>query len=64
MRKTLYLKFILAYIIFGVFGFIMVATFVSNMTYEQLKREKSEQLYNEPIPMPQTYTTLQPHWIQ
>ena len=55
MRKTLYLKFILAYIIFGVFGFIMVATFVSNMTYEQLKREKSEQLYNEATLIANTY---------
>lgn len=29
MKKTLYLKFILAYIIFGFFGFMVVATFVS-----------------------------------
>ena len=28
MKKTLYLKFILAYFIFGVFGFIIVTTFV------------------------------------
>ena len=26
MRKTLYLKLILAYIIFGLFGFVVVAT--------------------------------------
>ena len=32
MRKTLYLKLILAYIIFGLFGFVVVATFVANMT--------------------------------
>lgn len=47
MKKTLYVKFILAYIIFGVFGFVMVATFASNMTMEQLRREKAESLYNE-----------------
>ena len=47
MRKTLYLKFIMAYIIFGVFGFIMVATFASSMTLERLKREKAEKLYEE-----------------
>ena len=34
MHKTLYLKFILAYILFGVFGFIVVATFISNMTVD------------------------------
>lgn len=39
-EKTLYLKFILAYIIFGFFGFMVVATFVSSMTMEHLKREK------------------------
>lgn len=55
MRKTLYVKFILAYLIFGVFGFIMVATFVSNMTMEQLIREKSESLYNEATLIANTY---------
>ena len=32
-----------------------MATFVSNMTYEQLKREKSEQLYNEATLIANTY---------
>lgn len=32
MKKTLYLKFILAYFIFGVFSFIIVTTFVPSMT--------------------------------
>ena len=44
MKKTLYLKFILAYFIFGVFGFIIVTTFVPNMTKEHLIREKAESL--------------------
>ena len=34
MRKTLYLKFVLGYLIFGFFGFLVVATFVSSMTLE------------------------------
>ncbi len=55
MRKTLYLKFILAYLIFGVFSFIMVATFASNMTLEQLKREKAETLYKEATLIADTY---------
>ena len=38
MRKTLYLKLILAYIIFGLFGFVVVATFVANMTLDHLKK--------------------------
>ena len=44
MRKTLYLKLILAYIIFGLFGFVVVATFVANMTLDHLKKEHSESL--------------------
>lgn len=40
MRKTLYLKFVLGYLIFGFFGFLVVATFVSSMTLEHLKRER------------------------
>lgn len=42
MKKTLYLKFILAYFIFGVFGFIIVTTFVPNMTKEHLIRERQK----------------------
>lgn len=57
MRKTLYVKFVLAYLIFGVFGFVMVATFASSMTFEQLKREKSELLYNEATLIANTYAT-------
>ncbi|MCL2052155.1 MAG: ATP-binding protein [Lachnospiraceae bacterium] len=57
MRKTLYLKFILAYIIFGFFGFVVVATFVSSMTKEHLQREKAEALYREAILIANTYAT-------
>ncbi len=55
MRKTLYLKFILAYFIFGFFGFIVVATFVSSMTMEHLKREKADALYKEATLIANTY---------
>lgn len=55
MRKTLYLKFILGYIIFGFFGFVVVATFVSSMTMEHLRREKAEALYREAILIANTY---------
>lgn len=57
MRKTLYLKFILGYIIFGFFGFIVVATFVSSMTLEHLKREKADSLYKEAILIANTYAS-------
>ena len=55
MRKTLYLKFILAYIIFGFFGFVVVGSFVSSMITDHLMREKSEDLYREATIIANTY---------
>lgn len=57
MRKTLYLKFLLAYFIFGFFGFIVVATFVDSMTMEQLQREKADALYREATLIANTYAS-------
>ena len=57
MRKTLYLKFILAYFIFGFFGFIVVATFVSNMTLDHLKKDKADSLYREATLIANTYAS-------
>lgn len=55
MRKTLYLKFLLAYLIFGFFGFVVVATFVSNMITDQLTRKKVDDLYREATLVANTY---------
>ena len=57
MKKTLYLKFILAYVIFGIFGFIIVTTFVPGMTREQLVREKASHLYSEAVLIADTYAS-------
>ena len=57
MRKTLYLKFCLAYIIFGLFGFILVATFVSNMIGDHLKKDEADSLYKEATLIADTYAT-------
>ncbi len=55
MKKTLYLKFVLAYFIFGVFGFITVSTFVPSMTREHLIRVEAERLYEEADLIAKTY---------
>ena len=55
MRKTLYLKFILAYILFAFFGFITVATFVSRLTYEYCQRQTSRDMYREASRIADTY---------
>ncbi len=57
MKKTLYLKFLLAYLIFGMFGFITVSTFVPNMTRQHLVREKSQALYEEANLIANTYAS-------
>ncbi len=57
MRKTLYLKFLLAYFIFGFFGFVVVATFVNSMTMEHLTREKADALYREATLIANTYAS-------
>lgn len=58
MKKTLYLKFLLAYLIFGMFSFIIVTTFVPNMTKEHLVRSKAEDLYLEASLISSTYASL------
>ena len=40
MRHSLYLKFILAYLVFGLLGFLVVATFSSRMTLRYLTEER------------------------
>ena len=57
MRKTLYLKLCLAYVIFAFFAFIVVATFGSNLTLEQLKREKADTLYQEATLIANSYAS-------
>ncbi len=55
MRRTLYLKFLLAYLIFGIFGFVVVATFVSSMTKDHLVKTQSEAMYDEATMIANTY---------
>lgn len=57
MKRTLYSKFVLAYVIFGIFGFIIVTTFVPSMTREQLVREKAGNLYSEATLIANTYAS-------
>ena len=57
MKKTIYLKFVLAYFIFGVFGFIIITTFVPGMTKEHLLRTKAESLYSEATLIAGSYAT-------
>lgn len=72
MKRTLYLKFVLAYFIFAFFGFIVVATFTSSMTLEHMKRERADSLYKEALLISDSYAadlynneiTLESVWRQ
>lgn len=55
MKRTLYLKFLLAYLLFAIFGFVVVATFVYSMTYERLRRDKAENMYQVATQIANTY---------
>jgi len=57
MKKTLYLKFILAYFIFGVFGFVIISTLVPNMINNHLIRGKADALYSEATLIANTYAS-------
>ncbi len=55
MKRTLYIKFLLAYLLFGIFGFIVVATFVYGMTYDRLRRDKADSMYQMATQIANTY---------
>jgi len=58
MKLSLYLKFILGYIVFGIAGFIAIATLSSRLTYNYLIRSRSETLYDESNLIATTYSTV------
>ncbi|MCR5675466.1 MAG: HAMP domain-containing histidine kinase [Lachnospiraceae bacterium] len=72
MRRTLYFKFLLAYLLFAVFGFLIVASFVYSMTRDYCEREKAKNLYAEATQIANTYaadlynseTSLETVWRQ
>ena len=57
MHKTLYLKILLGYLVFAVFGFIVVATFIAGMTQEHCRRDTADKLYEEATLIADTYAT-------
>ncbi len=56
-KRTLILKFILAYLIFFVFGFILITIFVPKQTRDYLIRQKAETLYSEATLIANTYAS-------
>lgn len=47
MKNTLYIKFVFAYLLFGLLSFIIIATLTSHLTEKRLITEKVDALYRE-----------------
>ncbi len=47
MKKKLYFKFILAYLCFGILGFLTVSTLISSLTQNHLLKTRTEDMYRE-----------------
>ncbi len=58
MKHSLYLKFLLCYLFFGITGFVAVATLSSRLTYSYLTRSRSRTLYDEASLIASTYSTV------
>lgn len=56
MKRLLFTKFIIAYIIFGVLGFAVVAIISSRLTYRYLVQEQANSLYSEATLIATTYS--------
>ncbi len=55
MFRSIYSKFILGYILFGLVGFLAVALFSDRMTYNYLVRQNTSRLYDEATFMAGSY---------
>ena len=58
MTRSLYTKFLLGYLVFGLLGFIFIATMSSEITYQYLLEEKSDSLYDEANLLASSYSDI------
>lgn len=58
MTHSLYYKFILGYLLFGLLGFVTIATFSSEITDQYLLGRRSEALYDEANQIASSYSGM------
>ncbi len=58
MTNSLYSKFILGYLLFGLLGFIIIATFSSHVTQLYLVEEMADTMYDEANLLASTYSDI------
>ena len=47
MKKTLYPKLLGGYLLFGLLGFLIIATFTYHLTFQHLEKKEVQNLYRE-----------------
>ena len=47
MRRTLYLKMLIGFLIYGILGFLLIATFTNHYTSQYLEKKEASNLYRE-----------------
>lgn len=57
MKRTLYLKILLGYLLFGILGFITIATFTSHQALKYMEKKEAKDLYRESTLIATTYAT-------
>ena len=57
MRRTIYIKFLLGYAIFGIFSYVLIATYVPDMLTRYFVSEESSALYQEANLIADTYAS-------
>ncbi len=55
MKRTLYLKLLSGYLLFGLLGFIIMATFTYHTTYTHLEKKEAASLYKESAVISSSY---------
>ncbi len=58
MKHSLYYKFILGYLLFGVLGFAAIGTFSGRLMYKHMLEEKTEAMYDEANLIASTYSSV------
>ena len=58
MRRSLYTKFVIAYVLLGILGFLLISTAGSKMIENQLIREEGSDLYREASAVASSHGTL------
>ena len=58
MKHSLYYKFILGYLIFGLLGFVTIAVASSRLMYRHLLEEKTENMYDEANLIASSYSSI------